>query len=213
MTFPRLARTPNAEVLIGQYRDERRKRRLMAQSKQERAAYHRAYREAHLEERRAYDYAYRKTEAYQASLEARREKRLAWQRVYNTTHQEERRAYYEAHRERWRAQARAWYTAHRPYAHTWDKIHPQEHAEKERRRRARQHGAIVGSIDMEAIKVRDRMMCCICGKRVTKKDLSFDHTIPLSLGGPHSQENLRVAHRRCNSQRGVGRLPVQMVLL
>ena len=73
--------------------------------------------------------------------------------------------------------------------------------------------AIVGPIDLEAIKERDRMRCCICGRKVAEKDLSFDHTIPLSLGGPHIQENLRVAHLCCNSRRGAGRLPVQMVLI
>ena len=70
-----------------------------------------------------------------------------------------------------------------------------------------------GPIDYKAIKVRDRMRCCVCGKKVKENDLSFDHSIPISLGGPHTQENLRVCHRRCNSRRGPGRLPVQMVLV
>jgi 5-methylcytosine-specific restriction endonuclease McrA len=57
------------------------------------------------------------------------------------------------------------------------------------------------------------MRCCICGKKVAENDLSFDHSLPISLGGPHSQENQRVSHWLCNNRRGAGWLPVQMVLL
>lgn len=98
------------------------------------------------------------------------------------------------------------------YYRAYRKAHQSEYAERTRRRDALKLSATIGPIDIEAIKVRDRMRCAICGKKVAEKELSFDHTIPLSLGGPHSQENLRVAHRRCNSRRGAGRLPVQMVL-
>jgi 5-methylcytosine-specific restriction endonuclease McrA len=165
---------------------------------------------------------------------------MAWKnpeerRAYEEAHREESRAscraYYEAHREECRALSRAWKEAHKEeclaYARAygkahrekrcatmcaWQKANPQEVAVKARRYRARKRGATIGPIDIEAIRQRDRMLCCICGKKVTEKDFSLDHTVPLSLGGPHSQENLRVAHRHCNSRRGPGRLPVQMVL-
>lgn len=78
--------------------------------------------------------------------------------------------------------------------------------------RARKAMATIGDIDLDAIKRRDRMVCCICGRKVAEKDLSFDHSVPLSLGGSHTQNNLRVAHRICNSRRGNGCLPVQIVL-
>jgi len=126
--------------------------------------------------------------------EAHREDKRAYGRAYS-------RAYAEAHPEEKRARARA-------YA----KAHPQKRAERQRRRQALKRGATVRSIDLEAIKARDRMRCCICGKKVTDKDFSLDHTVPVSLGGAHSQENLRVAHLYCNIRRGPGRLPVQMVL-
>jgi 5-methylcytosine-specific restriction endonuclease McrA len=64
------------------------------------------------------------------------------------------------------------------------------------------------------------MRCSICGGKVDERlkfphpdSLSFDHSHPLSLLGPHSQENQRVAHLHCNQLKGIGRLPVQMVLL
>ena len=77
---------------------------------------------------------------------------------------------------------------------------------------ARKRAATIGVIDYEYIKVRDRMVCCICRRKVFIQDLSFDHSVPISLDGAHVQINLRVAHFSCNSRRGAARLPVQMVL-
>lgn len=101
----------------------------------------------------------------------------------------------------------------------WRKAHPQEAAERSRRRKALKRGATIGPIDIEAIKIRDKMRCCICGRKVNEKlkhphpdSLSFDHSHPLSLGGSHSQNNLRVAHLHCNLKRHTGILPIQMVL-
>jgi 5-methylcytosine-specific restriction endonuclease McrA len=72
--------------------------------------------------------------------------------------------------------------------------------------------AAVGRIDLKAIVARDGGRCHLCGKLVAAADRSFDHLIPLSLGGPHTQDNLRLAHKRCNSKRGAGRIPAQMLL-
>ena len=168
----------------------------MTWTKEEMATYQCAYAATHWRDRRAYN------------------------RTWTETHQDERRAYlhayHKAHLEERAANSRAWREAHRDdrrdYDHVYQKTHRQESAERCRRRRALLCGATVGPIDLAAIRQRDRMMCCICGRKVIEKDLSFDHTIPLSLGGPHTQENLRVAHRRCNSRRCAGRVPVQMVL-
>lgn len=186
----------------------------MAQTKAEIAAYMRAWRETHREEIAAY-------------LDAHREEKIASWRAYREAHREERRvadrAYRAAHREERLAYGRVYHVRHleeeRAYSRAWTKAHPQQAAEKARRRDARKRGATIGPIDFEAIKKRDRMLCCICGKKVFKKPkdpmmrLSFDHSHPLVLHGPHSQENQRVAHLRCNVKRGAGRLPVQMVLL
>jgi len=141
-------------------------------------------------------------------------------RAYRVAHKEEIAAYLAIHREkiaiRQRAYDAIYYTTHREehraQASAWTKAHPQQNAEWSRRHDALKRGATIGLIDLGAIKIRDRMRCAICGKRVKEKDLSFDHSWPLSLGGPHSQENQRVSHRRCNSKRGTGRIPVQMVL-
>jgi len=165
----------------------------------EKCAYNRAWGAAHREERLVYNRAYR--EAHQTEGQAAN-------RAWRKSHREELLAYYARYREKVLAAVGA-----------YQKAHLQEHAEKSRRRRALERSATVGPIDLGAIKVRDRMRCCICGKRVNEKlkhphpdSLSFDHSHPLGLGGPHTQENQRVVHLCCNVKRGIGRLPVQMVL-
>lgn len=62
------------------------------------------------------------------------------------------------------------------------------------------------------IIARDRSRCGICGKKVSPQEMSIDHIIPLSAGGTHAAINLQVAHKRCNSRRGAGRIPAQMRL-
>lgn len=62
-----------------------------------------------------------------------------------------------------------------------------------------------------SIYERDGWMCKICGELVDRDaDVgdnmapSLDHIIPRSRGGGHESENLRTAHRVCNSRRGAG---------
>jgi hypothetical protein len=55
------------------------------------------------------------------------------------------------------------------------------------------------------------MHCFLCNKDIEdEKQLTFDHTIPLARGGLHTNENLRPAHRRCNSWKN-NRLPEELV--
>ena len=58
---------------------------------------------------------------------------------------------------------------------------------------------------------RDGTNCAICGAELDRKEpepwrnpraLSFDHIVPRSNGGLSNLANLRLAHRRCNMQRG-----------
>ena len=56
---------------------------------------------------------------------------------------------------------------------------------------------------------RDAWQCAICNLPVDRaahwnddQAPSLDHILPRSLGGTHEAENLRTAHRICNSVRG-----------
>lgn len=49
---------------------------------------------------------------------------------------------------------------------------------------------------------RDGSVCYLCGKDCTPKELHLDHVIPLSRGGSHSPDNLKVSCALCNLSKG-----------
>lgn len=76
------------------------------------------------------------------------------------------------------------------------------------RRRAKKKGAprIEGGITLRKIAARDNDECHICGDAVQWNDSpqgnwypSMDHVIPLAKGGCHTFDNIKLAHRWCNS--------------
>lgn len=70
------------------------------------------------------------------------------------------------------------------------------------RRRAKRAAATVGEVDYKRIWKRDKGICYLCGCPVDKNDVHYDHVTPLSRGGTHSEDNLRVTHARCNLIKG-----------
>lgn len=66
------------------------------------------------------------------------------------------------------------------------------------RRRAQELSTLVDKVDYSEILRRDGLSCHICGDSVPAHDVHFDHVVPLSKGGHHVEENIRVAHSRCN---------------
>jgi 5-methylcytosine-specific restriction endonuclease McrA len=71
------------------------------------------------------------------------------------------------------------------------------------RRRARVANAPqIERIDTAAIAWRDGYRCYLCGKALTRKQITLDHVIPLARGGTHTADNLRVACRSCNCRKG-----------
>jgi len=43
--------------------------------------------------------------------------------------------------------------------------------------------------------------CYICNRALTRREISIDHVIPLSRGGSHTLDNLRVCCKSCNSRK------------
>ena len=95
----------------------------------------------------------------------------------------------------------------------WHEENPEKRAQYSHIRRARMRGNGFEKFSLKEIIQRDGYKCHICGGRVAKKDLSFDHLIPLSKGGPHVKSNVAVAHLKCNVKRGAGYLPAQLRLI
>lgn len=73
-----------------------------------------------------------------------------------------------------------------------------------RQRKAWKKGLQVGEVRFERIWERDGGICQICGVAIDRKDpdvmmrASMDHIITLAQRGAHCEENIDLAHRRCN---------------
>ena len=55
----------------------------------------------------------------------------------------------------------------------------------------------------KAVVQRDGGQCKLCGRKLTRKEITMDHIIPVSRGGRSTFENLRVACGPCNHGRPV----------
>lgn len=85
---------------------------------------------------------------------------------------------------------------------------------------ARRGAAIIGpAMSIEQLGERDGWRCHLCTRRVNRAlgyahamSPTFDHLTPVSYGGTDAPENLRLAHRVCNTRRG-NRGSVQLLLV
>ena len=78
-----------------------------------------------------------------------------------------------------------------------------------RRTRIKENGKIDHCISLEKLYKRDKGICHICTEKVnmnlnTNDNMygSIDHVIPLAKGGTHTWDNIKLAHRICNSIKG-----------
>lgn len=79
---------------------------------------------------------------------------------------------------------------------------PQKSLDIQNRRRARMAGvATIEKIDRTAIIERDASTCYLCLRVLTKKEITLDHVVPLTRGGSHTYDNLRVCCRPCNTRK------------
>jgi 5-methylcytosine-specific restriction endonuclease McrA len=170
------------------------------------------YRQAHPDEIKAYTAGYYQAHREESAAHTAKyrqehpEKISAHQKRYRQKHHEQLKVakarYYQAHKEEGRAR-------HATKLKEWRAANPLKAREQVLRRQALMKGVTVGAVDFASILVRDKMCCGICGKKVRPTDMHFDHIIPLSQGGPHSEYNLQVSHATCNLRKGPGRLPSQ----
>ena len=158
-------------------------------------AYNKTYYEAKGRELRRDYYSAHKAESY--------EQGLAWRRQNPERAREICRASHARNKSNLLAYDQGRYAANRGYFseknERWRKAHPLERAAGEAKRRAQKAETSVGDVDYQAILSRDGWVCHICGGQVAPETLSFDHVIPLAKRGPHTESNIKVAHRSCNS--------------
>lgn len=120
------------------------------------------------------------------------------------------RRWYEANRERVSEYRRQLYRERQASTNAatiaaYRLANPGKHAEIENRRRARLLGQFVEAVDPATIRLRDGGLCGICGLAVELVEQSLDHVVPIALGGLHETANVQLAHRVCNSRKGIKR--------
>lgn len=95
-------------------------------------------------------------------------------------------------------------TRNREHARKWVEENPTRHRENSKkvqhRRRARKYEATIGPINFQEILKSSNGLCGICREPLTDK-VEYDHIVPLSKGGTHSQDNLQVTHPLCNRRK------------
>ena len=83
----------------------------------------------------------------------------------------------------------------------WNKANPDKMRSVWATRRARKRNAYVEKVDYAVLYERDKGVCQLCYKRVTKKNATIDHIQPLALGGEHSYRNCQLACAQCNNKK------------
>ena len=85
--------------------------------------------------------------------------------------------------------------------------------EVDRRYKLKENGKVDYNISLKKLYKRDKSICHICGEQCNPKDYiknnnvfiagnsypSIDHVIPVAKGGTHTWDNVKLAHRHCNS--------------
>jgi hypothetical protein len=59
-----------------------------------------------------------------------------------------------------------------------------------------------GTLMLNKIYRESNHTCYLCGKQVPRVQASVDHVIPLSKGGKDDGTNYKLAHSRCNTEKG-----------
>ncbi len=96
---------------------------------------------------------------------------------------------------------------HIKQAAQWRKDNPEKSKALRRDNEAKRRVAKVTNGPVEDIKAtdiwtRDGGVCYLCDSPVTLSLAHLDHVIPVSRGGTHTPDNVRVTHARCNLRKG-----------
>ena len=91
----------------------------------------------------------------------------------------------------------------------------QKRTSAEQRRRGAERNGDKG-ITWRKVAECNGWACHLCGEPVKQvagtahepKGATVDHIIPIALGGPHTWDNVALAHRRCNTARGASPIAV-----
>lgn len=85
----------------------------------------------------------------------------------------------------------------------WRKAHPEKITEYNENRRANKNKVIGQFIanEWEELKMKYEYKCLCCGK--PNVNLTVDHIIPISVGGPNTIDNIQPLCQSCNSSKSI----------
>ena len=198
---------------VGRYYEEHREeaiansRKRYEEHSKEVLAIGRKWREAHLDKVRAHNSKY---------YEEHREKAIADARAYQKAHPEATAAYgrrhREAHPEAEAATSHRYREVHPEEARAsscrYREVHPEVYRRAGRKRRAILAGVAHESYTDAEVYQRDKGICQICGESIGLEPWVLDHFYPINPAdptiprGPDIWDNVRLAHKRCNSKKG-----------
>jgi len=127
-------------------------------------------------------------------------KKRKWSAAWRRRHAEYNREY----QRRW---AQSWYRAHpiisKRRTHAWSKANPHKKAFLQSKVRAKRHG-IAGSYTLQQwldkIK-RHNWKCFYCLKKLNKRTLQADHSVPIQRGGSNYLRNVVPCCKSCNTRK------------
>lgn len=129
--------------------------------------------------------------------EAHRARAMQWYELHKNDPEYKRRRSVR-HREHYMQNKAAIIKKHK----TWRKNNPGVMSALKAKRRLLQENATInlGQIKrwMNGVKSKPSAVCYFCNRVTARKDIHFDHIVPLSKGGAHAIENLCVSCASCN---------------
>lgn len=154
--------------------------------------HHKQWRDANADSRRTYGRLYARKYRKQ-----NRDKVNATRRAYRAN---------PANRELELKKRREWYRADPsvPLAKTnqWKRKNRDHVLEYNAQRRAKKISVTVADCTERVEQLKSRPFCHYCCGRLTVKNRTVDHVIPLSRGGKHCPDNLVAACKSCNCSKG-----------
>lgn len=143
--------------------------------------------------------AVRTRELAKSSYQRNREKNCARAKRYRDEHP----GYSDAKGREWRAANPGYQSAH---AKAWYAANPERAreiwADTSGRRRQRVESTSAERINWVRLRAKYGKVCHLCHLPIGEGQMSWDHVVPLARGGTHTEDNLKPAHRRCNSRKG-----------
>jgi 5-methylcytosine-specific restriction endonuclease McrA len=90
----------------------------------------------------------------------------------------------------------------RELSRRWKRIHKDKTNSYWHSYRSKLKGSFIEDVDRLIVFEKDNGICYLCNQLVDPSNWHLEHMVPISRGGTHSYENVRVSHPMCNWEKG-----------